>query len=94
MHAAELEAILDREWAVRRADVIDAFQIAPLHSLRGRQAVRPSKALEILGATPERMFDLLRTGRLPRPAKFGGGRVAWRADEVLRLAADLREDDD
>lgn len=75
------EAELDKDWAVKRSDVESHDGAGPL---KGGMVVRPRIAMELLNVSEDGLVRLLEVGRLPRPAKIGGGRVAWRADEVQR----------
>lgn len=45
--------------------------------------MRPDRDIDYLGVTGDELLDLVRSGSLPRPANWGGGRVAWRRDEVF-----------
>lgn len=87
---AGFEQALHNEFAVKRNDILDAG-IHELGALRDGQAVRPPHALKILGVSEDALVALLRKGILPSPGKWGGGRVAWRADEIA-VAKDWLDD--
>ncbi len=81
----EVEQALNREFAVLRDDVLE-FGIFDLAELRAGQCVRPESAMRMLGMSGQELLGLVRSGVLPAPAKWGGGRVAWRADEIATAA--------
>ena len=75
------EQRLDQNHAAKRSDILDVG-IHELNALRAGHAVRPDHVMKILDVTQDEIEKLLDEGILPAPGKWGGGRVAWRADEV------------
>ncbi len=83
------------EWAVKRDDIY-VEGVMPLDDHRACQPVRPHKALELLDVSEVELITMLARGMLRRPGRRGGGRVAWRCDEILaarELLDDIRIDE-
>ena len=78
------------EWAAKRDDTY-VEGIMPLDDLRACQPVRPPKALEFLDVSDDQLIAMLARGMRRRPGRRGGGRVAWRCDEIL-AARELLDD--
>lgn len=81
------------EWAMHRTDILEGNEIVPLGVLRAAQPVRPYKALEILEVSEDELVSMLANGMLTRPGRWGGGRVAWRCDDIMaarQLLDDIR----
>ena len=87
------EQRVHQEFAVKRSDILDVG-IHELNAQRAGHPVRPHQALALLGVSEDRLIEMLRKGVLPRPGNRGGGKVAWRADEVAAAKDRLDEDGD
>jgi predicted DNA-binding transcriptional regulator AlpA len=93
MDLGAFEQYLAEQWAVERSDVYEGG-IGPADEVRTAQPMRPERVLKLLGVSTDELVAFLQYERLPPPKLLGPGRVAWRADEIYKLRAELEEDDD
>lgn len=79
----EVEDVLYKHDCVNRNDVADDKTFGQPAALEAALPMRPSRVMDYLGVTPDELIGLVRSGAIPKPANWGGGRVAWRRDEIV-----------